>query len=258
MEIDIEKLKADTEKSLSSSKKILVFLFISGVCILTILIISAPEVSANDKKIFMTFPRSASQIQDLSISILNYTQTSYWYVVSLFCFLYLLLQSFAIPGPLILSILAGALFGRWEGLFYVSCCATCGASLCYMLSNFFGKGLIIRKYPGQVVEANKRIQDHKDNLFFYLLFLRLTPIAPNWLINISSPIMGVPFWMFFLATFLGLMPANCIHINAGMTLATIEQVGLNTESLLMLVGLACLALVPTFFMNRSKEKKFID
>ena len=37
----------------------------------------------------------------------------------------------------------------------------------------------------------------------YIIFLRITPILPNWLINISSPILGVNIVHFFLGTFLG-------------------------------------------------------
>ena len=254
MEIDIEKIKAETEVSLKKSKRILMGIFLTCLLVLFLLISSAPEVKAEDREIFLTLPRSVAQIQSLSNAITSYTLGSYWYVVTLFCFLYLVLQSFAIPGPLVLSILAGALFGRWEGLLYVSLCATCGASLCYTLSSFFGKGIIVRNYPAKVVDANKKIKEHSENLFFYLLFLRITPIVPNWLINLSSPIIGVPFTQFFFATFLGLMPANCIHINAGMTLATIEQVGLTYNSMIFLLVLAFFALIPTLFLNRNKQK----
>ena len=37
----------------------------------------------------------------------------------------------------------------------------------------------------------------------YIIFLRITPILPNWLINISSPILGVNIVHFFVGTFLG-------------------------------------------------------
>jgi uncharacterized membrane protein YdjX (TVP38/TMEM64 family) len=254
MELDLEKLTKETEASLTRSKIALSIIFSLAFAVLILLILSAPDIAASDKDTFLTFPRTIDQIRALHSSIQNYTTTSYNYVLCLFCFLYLLLQSFAIPGPIILSILAGALFGRLRGLIIVSCCATCGACLCYTLSNFFGKGIIIRKYPSRVVDANKKIQEHKDNLLFYLLFLRLTPIVPNWLINLASPIIGVPFGMFVLATLLGLMPANWIHINAGMTLATIDQVGLTMDSVLLLLGLAFVALIPTIFINRNKSK----
>lgn len=43
-----------------------------------------------------------------------------------------------------------------------------------------------------------------DNyLFFYMVFLRVTPLLPNWFINIASPIVDVPASVFFFGTFFG-------------------------------------------------------
>jgi hypothetical protein len=36
-----------------------------------------------------------------------------------------------------------------------------------------------------------------------MLFLRLTPLIPNWFVNVSSPIVGMPFAYFFFGTLLG-------------------------------------------------------
>ena len=71
----------------------------------------------------------------------------------------------------------------------------------------------------------KAIDDNHDNLFFFMLFLRISPLLPNWLINLASPVVGVPFKYFFTATFLGLIPANIMHCYMGTTLATIDRIG---------------------------------
>ena len=89
-----------------------------------------------------------------------------------------------------------------------------------MLSAVLGKGLILRFFPGMLVRFNNRIIDNMHNLLFYMGFLRITPLVPNWFINIASPMVGVPITTFATATFLGLIPMNLIHINAGITLAT--------------------------------------
>lgn len=89
------------------------------------------------------FPRGAQDLRDISEVIQVYTNTNYWEVLSAFCFLYIFLQTFAIPGPIFLSILSGALFGGVEGFFLVCFCATSGASMCYGLSSVLGKPLVI-------------------------------------------------------------------------------------------------------------------
>ena len=52
-----------------------------------------------------------------------------------------------------------------------------------------------------------QVANHHEDLFNYIMFLRITPFLPNWFINIASPIIGVPVWPFFAGTFVGESPA---------------------------------------------------
>ncbi len=36
-----------------------------------------------------------------------------------------------------------------------------------------------------------------------MIFLRFTPLVPNWFVNIASPIVGIPYAYFGIGTFLG-------------------------------------------------------
>jgi uncharacterized membrane protein YdjX (TVP38/TMEM64 family) len=56
------------------------------------------------------------------------------------------LQTFAIPGPLILSIMSGALFGRVYGFILVCVVATFGASGCYLLSSALARYFIFKYF----------------------------------------------------------------------------------------------------------------
>jgi uncharacterized membrane protein YdjX (TVP38/TMEM64 family) len=49
----------------------------------------------------------------------------------------------------------------------------------------------------------EQIAQNQGNLFYYLLFLRITPLLPNWFVNIACPLVGVEFKYFCLATFIG-------------------------------------------------------
>ena len=62
-----------------------------------------------------------------------------------------------------------------------------------------------RMFPQLVLHLNKKVQNHKENLMYYMLFLRITPLVPNWFINLSSSIVGVPFKHFFFATLFGII-----------------------------------------------------
>ena len=48
-----------------------------------------------------------------------------------------------------------------------------------------------------------QVQEHKDDLLSYVMFLRMTPVLPNWFINLASPHVGVPVMTFFWSTFFG-------------------------------------------------------
>jgi uncharacterized membrane protein YdjX (TVP38/TMEM64 family) len=47
------------------------------------------------------------------------------------------------------------------------------------------------------------VEANRHNLVFYLLFLRVSPLLPNWFINIASPVIGVPLKDFVIATLIG-------------------------------------------------------
>lgn len=79
------------------------------------------------------------------------------------------------------------------------------------------------------------IEQNKDNLFFYLLFLRITPLLPNWLINLAGPIVGIPLKTFIFATLFGLMPANIIHIQMGSQLSEIDRIGFDFKVKIYLI-----------------------
>jgi hypothetical protein len=52
------------------------------------------------------------------------------------------------------------------------------------------------------------------------------------------------------------MPANLIHIRAGLVLHDLEKVGMNFMNILLLLGLGFVALIPTLF--KSKLEKIGD
>lgn len=57
-----------------------------------------------------------------------------------------------------------------------------------------------------------QIAKRREKLLNYMLFLRITPTLPNTFINVASPIVDIPFHIFFLATMVGLIPASYITV----------------------------------------------
>ncbi len=205
------------------SPKIIAFLFITAIILVYVMYLRLPTLPP-DEAAKIVLPRSIAQVRDLAQVLLKYRDEHFSLVLGFFAAVYIFLQTFAIPGAIFLSILAGPLFGLPLGLLIVSLVATTGASMCYTLSKTLGAGIVRRKFPTQIASFRERIQSHQDNLFFYLLFLRISPLLPNWFISISSPILKIPLRTFAAATFIGLMPGNYLHITTGMSLNSLTSV----------------------------------
>ena len=101
-----------------------------------------------------------------------------------------------------------------------------------------------------------KVLAQKDSLLYYIIFLRITPFLPNWFINISSPIINVPLFTFFIGTFLGVAPPSCVYIQAGTTLnkLTSSSTVLTWQSISLLTIFAIISLLPIFFKNYLKKK----
>eukprot|EP00823_Brevimastigomonas_motovehiculus_P009358 TRINITY_DN9025_c0_g1_i1.p1 TRINITY_DN9025_c0_g1~~TRINITY_DN9025_c0_g1_i1.p1 ORF type:complete len:301 (-),score=30.95 TRINITY_DN9025_c0_g1_i1:97-999(-) len=235
--------------------KILGVIFLVAIVAVVVIFRSFPHLPPEEREM-LKFPRKLEDIRPLADLLLKYRDNHYAAVLSGFCTVYLFLQMFAIPGSIFLSILAGPLFGVLPGLILVSVLATCGSATCYVLSFYLGRALIERLFPSLLGVLRHRINKQRSNLLFYLLFLRISPIVPNWFINVASPILGIPMKTFVLATFLGLIPANLIHVKTGTTINDLTSTGSGAFSwatFFTLFVLAFLALIPTLFKRKFEE-----
>ena len=59
--------------------------------------------------------------------------------------------------------------------------------------------------------------------FNYLLFLRLVPLFPFFLINLAAGLTRLPLRTFVFGTLLGIIPGGFVFVNAGASLATITS-----------------------------------
>jgi uncharacterized membrane protein YdjX (TVP38/TMEM64 family) len=52
----------------------------------------------------------------------------------------------------------------------------------------------------------------------YLLMLRQVPIFPFWFVNIAPSVFGIPFWVFAITTYIGIIPGSFVYTELGRTL----------------------------------------
>jgi uncharacterized membrane protein YdjX (TVP38/TMEM64 family) len=111
----------------------------------------------------------------------------------------------SIPGATLLTIVGGLLFGWLTGAIAAIMAATAGAILIFLAARTSFEEALTRKAGGLV----NRIRDgFTRDAFNYLLFLRLTPVFPFWLVNIAAALAQVRLKTFVTATVLGIIPAG--------------------------------------------------
>ncbi|CAG8444864.1 385_t:CDS:2 [Diversispora eburnea] len=148
-----------------------------------------------------------------------------------------------------LSILGGTLWGAWKASLLVCFGSAIGATICNRLSYHLGRN-IIRKYFARRMD----IWNEQKHLFFYMLFLRVAPLLPNWFINLTSPHLGIEPKLFFWSTLIGTAPLSFIHARTGETIHLLTETGgeftLFTFQNILTIGLIVIViLTPIIFRN---------
>ncbi|KAI7841563.1 hypothetical protein COHA_004733 [Chlorella ohadii] len=183
-----------------------------------------PDAQAEDLEVLRSFPPSSLQQLAAQRDVLKgYAAESPTAVAAGYCAAYLLMQTFAIPGTIFLSLLAGGLWGVWRGSLLVAVVSTLGSCCCYCMSWAVGQPLAHALWPDRLDRYAAEVAARRRELLNYIVFLRVTPILPNTFINVASPIVGVPLAPFALGTLLGCLPNNFFAVNAGSHLGELRS-----------------------------------
>ncbi|CEG65641.1 hypothetical protein RMATCC62417_02382 [Rhizopus microsporus] len=200
------------------------------------------------------FPRNLEQLRRLNEILSTYMDEHFINIYITFSITYIYLQSFSIPGSMWLSILGGALFNFWLTLFTVSLCSAIGSSVAYIISGSLGSLAVMRLIGDRIAKWNQQLIHHKQHMLNYIIVLRISPLPPNWLVNLGSPHLSVPFMSFFWGTFIGVAAPSFIHVQAGAALdrlSSSDQLELLTPiNILCLIAVAIVALLPVFIRKR--------
>lgn len=168
----------------------------------------------------------------------------------LYALIYIGIVAFSLPGALLMTLIGGLLFGGWRATPLIVFSATTGAACVFLVAKW--TKMEISKL-GETAAQFKA--GFAKNAFYYLLFLRLTPIFPFLLVNIAPALLGMKLRPFILATALGIAPASAIYATLGSALrenSTLETVLGRTDILLALSGLGLLALLPLLLKGMKK------
>ena len=136
-------------------------------------------------------------------------------------------------GPVFpLLVLSGFVFGKWWGTLIVVTSIAIGATLLYMLANFFFQDVIKQKLVPKFYKL-KEFFIKNDILYFMIFrFLGGTPFA---LQNVLPILFDMPVKNYFIATFVGCMPSMFISVALG---SGIEEIIDQNEELSILTVLS--------------------
>ena len=137
-----------------------------------------------------------------------------------FITVYIIQTALSLPGAAVLSLAAGAVFGAVMGTLYVNIGATVGATLAFLVARYLFHDVIQNKFGSRLEKINKELEAQGFN---YLLFLRLVPVFPFFLINLGAGLTKMPLRTYFLGTMVGIIPGSFVFCNAGASLATITS-----------------------------------
>ena len=184
-------------------------------------------------------------------------KSNFLLAIIFYSFLYIICVALSIPVASYLTLIGGAIF-NWLALPVVVISATIGATIIFILSksilaNYFSKK-IIKKYKGLEKGFSK-------NHFYYLLFLRLIPFAPFFIVNILAGIVNMRIISYVFATFIGIIPGTTIYIFTGITFSELFQNShipefniTSSKYFLIILLLSILSLSPIIFDKFLKKK----
>ena len=134
---------------------------------------------------------------------------------------WVVMAGFGLP----VSLLAGFIFGKWLGTFVLLIGMTIGATILYMLGNYFFKQVIKKKFLNRFKNLEVKF---KKSEFTYLLIYRFIGGIPFALSNVLPCIFNVRVSNFFWATLIGITPQLFLIVSIGSGLE--EVINKNLEA----------------------------
>jgi uncharacterized membrane protein YdjX (TVP38/TMEM64 family) len=126
------------------------------------------------------------------------------------------------------ALLGGFIFGKWLGVIVVVFGMSFGATLLYILGNYFLKDFIKDKF---LIRFKALEIKFKKSEFFYLLAYRFIGGIPFALSNVLPCVFSVKVKNFFFATLLGIIPQIFLIVSIGSGLEKIIEQNLEAPKI---------------------------
>ena len=165
---------------------------------------------------YLTLEQLAARRDGLRAFIAAYP---FWSVIA-YVALYACIVALSLPGGAVLTIAGGFLFGWFWGGVAAIVAATMGAIVVFLVAKSALGDALAGKAGPWLERLRKGFQ---ENAFNYLLFLRLVPVFPFWLVNLAPGLLGVGLLTYATATFIGIIPGTFAYSIAGRGLDSLVE-----------------------------------
>jgi len=136
-------------------------------------------------------------------------------MVAAFMAVYIIQTGLALPGATILFLAA------WLGTLYAVIAASVGATLSLLVTRYLLRDAVVHRFGHKLEGINQELEQRGLN---YLLFLRLVPLFPFFLVNLAAGLTRLPLRTFVLGTFFEI--TNLSDIASGRVLGSFALLGL--------------------------------
>ncbi|MEO9654068.1 FAD-dependent oxidoreductase [Marinomonas sp.] len=186
-------------------------------------------------------------------------------VAGVFLLLYVAVTALSLPGAVIMTLAAGALFGLFWGTVIVSFASSIGATLAFLASRYLLQDTVQKRFGDRLKAFNEGVE--KEGAF-YLFTLRLVPVFPFFLINLLMGLTALKAFTFYWVSQLGMLVGTVVYVNAGTQLGQLESLsGILSPALLLsfvllgvfpLIAKKLLGVIKArrVYANFTKPKKF--
>lgn len=167
---------------------------------------------------------------------------------------YVLVTALSLPGAVIMTLAAGALFGLLGGAVIVSFASAMGGTLAFLASRYLLRDAIQQRFGDRLKALNDGMA--RDGAL-YLFTLRLVPVFPFFLVNLLMGLTPIRTRTYYWVSQLGMLAGTLVYVNAGTQLAKLTSLsGILSPGLLL--SFALLGIFPLLakqlmnFLQRSR------
>ncbi len=143
-----------------------------------------------------------------------------------FVAVYTVVVALSVPGASLLTLSAGFLFGWLAGSALTVIAATAGAVILFLVA----RSALADTFRRRAGPFLAKMQDgFQEDAFNYLLFLRLVPLFPFWLVNLAPALLGMRLGPYALATLIGILPGSIAFATIGAGLDSVIAASLAAD-----------------------------